>query len=122
MLDSLSNGIVEHSLLGIVDALKCVSSGQPEHTEIASWSDRDKQISVILAVSQLEDPVLFYKVIPVPYLLGNTSYALDLEADLLFETATGRMLDQRKCTQLGEYVLVCSAITCLLYTSPSPRD
>ena len=110
MLDSISNGIVDSFLLGVVDALKCVPSGRPEHTEIVSVMTVDKQLKAVISVSQLEDPVLFYQVIPVPFLLGNTSYILDLEAALLFETSTGRLLDQRKCTQMGEFVLICPTI------------
>ena len=110
ILDSSSNGIVDPFLLREIDSLSCVPAAQIEHTIIVAMDTGKNQAIIALKVSQLSSPELFYEVVPVPFLVGNTSYVLDVDAALLFEATTGRLLDQRKCKSSGDSSLTCTDI------------
>ena len=110
MLDSASNDIADSYLLGEIDALKCVSSGQHEHTDVMGMEKGKDKVAILLSVSQLSEPDFFHRVLPVPFLLGNKSYVIDVGADLLFEPTTGRLLDQRYCSPAGENTYTCTKI------------
>ena len=63
MLDSASNDIADSYLLGEIDALKCVSSGQHEHTDVMGMEKGKDKVAILLSVSQLSEPDFFHRVL-----------------------------------------------------------
>lgn len=110
MLDSASNGLVGPYLLGDLDALECVPSGLQEHSEIVLLHRSSNQVVFYVQIAQLDNPMIYSKVLPVPFLLGNTSYVIEVDNDLLFEPTTGRVLDLHNCEPSGANSYICKKI------------
>ena len=100
---------IDPKLLTAISAADCDKDLVVEDADVLSVSFQGTQVVLDVQIYLFEKTTLANDLIPIPYLLDNETYIVDLGEDPIYVPLTARLLDVSQC-MLKKDVILCHSV------------